>query len=159
MVRAVQQEGLDQGRISRHKTTAHAGHVAALGETGEGDQVLVVAAAELVCSLQAAQRRLVAEVDLAVALVRGNHKTIPVAQFKQLLPLRQRHDGAGGVARGTNKKQLRPLPHGVRHRVPILGEIACRVAGRVIRGRARQQGCTFIDLVERIGADYQRLAF
>jgi hypothetical protein len=99
MVGSVEQELLDEGRVASNKATAHAGHVAAFGQTGQRDQVLEIEAPQFGRSLHAAQRWLVAKVDLAVALVRGNDKAVAIAQLKELLPLRQRHDGASRVAR------------------------------------------------------------
>ena len=98
VVGAVQQKRLDQRRIARHKAAAHARHIAALRQAGEGDQVFEVHPPQLRGSFQPTQRRLVAEINLAVALVRGDHKAMAVTQVKQLLPLRQGHHRAGGVA-------------------------------------------------------------
>jgi hypothetical protein len=63
--------------------------------------------------LQPAQRRLVAEVDLRVALVAGDHEAVAVAQLEQRAPLVQRHHRAGGVAGRADVQQLRARPGGV----------------------------------------------
>ena len=47
-------------------------------------RLLEIAAAQLRCGFQAAQRRLVAEIDLGVALVGGDHEAVAVAQLEQL---------------------------------------------------------------------------
>ena len=59
---------------------------------------------------QTAERRLVAEVDLAVALVAGDHEAVPVAQLEKLFPIRHGHHGAGGIARRADIHQLRARP-------------------------------------------------
>jgi hypothetical protein len=98
MVGAVEQEGLDELRIARHKAAAQPRHVAALGQAGEGQQVAEVRAAQSGCGLQATQRGFVAEVYFAVALVGANHKAVPVCQGEQFFPLGQRHHRTRGIA-------------------------------------------------------------
>ena len=113
-------------------------------------------AAERLRRLQRAQRRLVAKVDLAVALVAGDHEAVAVAQFEQLLPLGQRHHRAGRVARRADVEQLRARPGGGVDAVPVGGEVARRVAVGEGRLRAGQQRRAFVDLIEGIRADHGR---
>ena len=112
-------------------------------------------AAEFGGGFQTAQGRLVTEVNLAVALVRGDHETVPVGQGKQLFPFRQGHHRACGVARRADKHQLRTRPDVCRHAVPVRGKVACRIAGHKVRRGASQQGRAFVDLVEGVGAEHR----
>ena len=69
VVSAVEQELFDEVGVARYKAAAQARHIAALTETGQSDQALKVTAAQKLGRLQTAQRRFVAEIDFAVALV------------------------------------------------------------------------------------------
>ena len=133
MVGAIEQKLLNDGRVACHEAAAQARYIAALTETGEGDQALEVGAAQLVGGFQSAQRRFVAEINLAVALVRRDHKTVLVRQGKQFFPLRQGHDRTRGVAWRANEQQLGAGPDLGGHAVPVVGKVARRVAGHVIR--------------------------
>ncbi len=154
VVGAVEQEGLHQGRVACHEAAAQAGQVAALGQAGEGDEVAEIRAAQACRGFQPAERRAALEVDLAVTLVGGDHEAVAVAEREELFPLGQRHDGTRGVARRADEEQLRALPDVLGHGVPVHREIARRIAGGVVRLRARQQRGAFVDLVEGIGADH-----
>ena len=156
VVGSVEQKRFDQGGIARHETTAQTGHVAAFGQAGQGDQVFEVCPAQLRCRLQSAQRRLVPEIDLAVALVRGNHKTVAVAELEQQFPFINPHHRAGRVARRADKQQLGFLPHSCGHGGPVDAEVARRLTRREPRLRTGQQRCTFVDLIKRIRADHGR---
>jgi hypothetical protein len=57
VIGAVEQEVLEQGRISGDEARAHAGHVGALRQAGEHDQPLETAAEHL-CRLHATERRI-----------------------------------------------------------------------------------------------------
>ncbi|MDT4837012.1 hypothetical protein FQZ97_707320 [compost metagenome] len=157
VVGAVEQEGLDQRRVAGHEAAAQAGHVAALGERGERDQVLEVGPAELHRGFQAAQRGLVAEVDLAVALVGGDHEAVAVGQREKLLPFVQRHHRARGIARRADEHELGAGPDGLGHAVPVDGEVARGHAGHVVRLGAREQRRALVDLIERVGRHHHRL--
>ena len=152
VVGAVEQKRFDQLRISGHKTASHAGYIAALGETGQGDEVFKVGPAQLGGGLQAAQRRFVPKINLAVALIRGHHKAIAVAQLKQLAPLVQRHHRPRRVSRRAHKNQLGALPHALGHATPIHSKVACRIARHEVGRCTSQKGCALVDLIERVGA-------
>ena len=63
------QKGLEDVGIASDKARPQARHVAALGQAGQRDQAFEVRSPELRGRLQAAQGRLVAKIDFAVALV------------------------------------------------------------------------------------------
>ena len=113
--------------------------------------------AQLHRGLQAAERGLVAEVDLAVALVGRDHEAVAVRQGEELLPFVERHHRAGRIARRAHEHQLRAGPDGFGDAVPVDREIARGNARRVVRLGAREQGCALVDLIERIGRDHHRL--
>ena len=76
MVGAVQQKVFHDGGIAGHKTTAQAGHIAALGQAGKRNQAFEIFVAQLVGCFKATQRGLVAEINFAVALVGGNDESV-----------------------------------------------------------------------------------
>ena len=68
---------------------------------------------------QRSEWRIVAEIDLAIAFVAGNHETMTFTQAKELLPIGQGHDSPGGISRRTDINQLRAFPHAIRNRIPV----------------------------------------
>lgn len=157
VVGAVQRESAHDGRITRDETAAQPWGVAALGQARQHDQAPKIVPAQRRRRLQRAQRRVVAEVDFAVALVAGDDKAKAVAQLEQATPLVQRHHRPGRVARGAGVHQLRARPDRLGHAVPIGGEVACGVTGRVPGLGARQQRRAFVNLIKRVGAHDHRL--
>ena len=159
VVGAIEQEVLQHGSVAGNEARAHARHVAALGQRRQHHQVAEIVAAERLGGLQAAQRRLVAEIDLRVALVAGDDEAVAIAQLEQRLPLRQRHHRAGRVAGRADVQQLRARPGGRIDLRPVGGEVARRVAVGVGDLRAGQQRRAFVDLIEGVGADDRRARF
>mmetsp|Transcript_7493 Transcript_7493/g.13987 ORF Transcript_7493/g.13987 Transcript_7493/m.13987 type:complete len:326 (+) Transcript_7493:712-1689(+) len=153
VVGAVEQELLQQRRVARHETGTQPGHVGALGQRGEGDQVAEIRAAQARRRFKAAERCLVPEIDLRVALIGRNHKAMAVAQLEQGLPFGQRHHGAARVARRADIHQLGAGPGRHVHLGPIDREIARRVGVGEEDVGAREQRGAFVDLIERIWAD------
>jgi hypothetical protein len=94
------------------------------------------------------------EINLRVAFIRGNDKPVAVGQRKERLPGGKRHHGPRGVPGRADIDELRALPDG-------LGQIREIVLVTVVRQRVEEmrrcpgeQGRALVDLVERIGADY-----
>ncbi len=97
------------------------------------------------------------EVEFAVALVGGDDEIMLVGQGDQLLQCFQRDQRAGGVAGRAEEQDLRALPDGRRHGIEIGVETIFGQAGKVMRGGASQERGTFVDLIEGIGAEHQRI--
>ena len=154
VIGAVKKEPADQFGIARDESNAQTGHIAALGQAGEHHQVAQVGAAKAHGGFQSAERGLVAEIDFAVALVGGDDEARPVREREEHAPFVERHDGARGVPGGTHIHELGALPGRFWDAGPVHGEVACRIGGRVERRGSGQQGGSFVDLVERIGADH-----
>ncbi|MNN09582.1 hypothetical protein D3C81_1224680 [compost metagenome] len=124
----------------------------------EHHAALEVAAAEFGAGAQQAGGRvLLVEVQLAVALVGGDHEVVLVGQGDQLLQGFQRHQRASGVARRAEEEDLAALPDIRRHGVEVRIEAIFFAARQVVRLRAGEQGRAFVDLVERVGADHQAI--
>ncbi|MNF75148.1 hypothetical protein D3C84_572040 [compost metagenome] len=122
----------------------------------EHHAALEVAAAEFGAGVQQASGRvLLVEVQLAVALVGGDHEVVLVGQGDQLLQGIQRYQRAGGVARRADEQDLTALPDVGRYGVEVRIEAVLGQARQVVRGGTGEQGGAFVDLVEGVGADHQ----
>ncbi|MDT4837851.1 hypothetical protein FQZ97_715940 [compost metagenome] len=156
VVGTVQQEGLEDRGVAGDEAGTQAWQVGALGQAVEDHAAFEVGAAEFRAGgEQAGGRVLLVEVELAVALVGGDHEVVFVGQGDQLLQGVQRDQRAGGVARRAEEEDLAALPDVRRHGVEVRVEAVLRQAGQVVRLGAGQQGRTFVDLIEGVGADHQ----
>src|SRR6185295_8047236 len=86
VVGAVKQEFLQQRRVPGREPRAHARTVGSLRKAREDNQLFVTGAAELVRRLEGTERRAV-EVDLRIALVRGDHEAVAIGELEQALPV------------------------------------------------------------------------
>jgi hypothetical protein len=156
VIGTVEQEGLEQRRVTGDEARAHAGNIGALGKAGEHYQALV-AATEQTCRLQAAERwlRLVA-VDLRVALVGGDDEVVAVGEGEELSPVVETQDLAGRVAWRADVEQLHALPFGLAEAREVERVIVVRQGIEKARLGAGEIGCPFVDLVEGVRADEQR---
>lgn len=99
VIGAVQQEGLEDIGIAGHEARAQAWQVGALGQAVEHYATLEVLAAQFDTGAEQAWRRgLFVEVQLAVALVGGDHEVIFVGQGDELFQGLDRDQRAGRVA-------------------------------------------------------------
>ena len=104
---------------------------------------------------QADRRCLLVEIQLAIALVCGDHEVVFVGQCDQFFQGVERDQGAGRVARRAQKQDLAALPGVDGHRVKIRVEAMFGQARQVVRLSACEEGGSFVDLVERVRADDQ----
>src|SRR5688572_1960696 len=79
VIRAIQQKRFEKARVSRNEAAAHSGNVTPLGKTREDDEIPEVAKSETLRRFQGSQRRLITEVDFAVALVAGDDEAVTLA--------------------------------------------------------------------------------
>ena len=160
VIGAIEQEGFENVGVAGDEAGAQARQVGALGQAVEHHAALEIAAAQLGAGAEQAGRRILfIEVQLAVALVGGDHEVVLVGQGDQLLQLLHRYQGAGGVAWRTQEEDLAALPDVGRNGVEVRIEAVVFQARQVVRLGAGEQGCAFVDLVERIGADHQAPGF
>ena len=156
VVGAVQQERLENVGISRHKTRTQTRQVRALGQAVEHHATLEVLAAQGHAGAEQANRRgLLVEVQLAVALVRSDHEVVFVGQGDEFFQGVERDQRAGRVAWRAQEQDLAALPGVDGHRVEIRVETMLGQARQVVWLGACQEGCPFVDLVERVRADDQ----
>ncbi len=157
VVRAVQQELLQQRGVAGDEARTHARHVRALRQARQHHEPLE-AAAEAVRGLEAAKRRRrFIEIDFRIALVGRDHETVAVGQREQLAPVVERQHGARRVAGRAHVQQLRARPDFIGHGRVVAREVAGRVAVREIGFGAGQQRRAFVNLIERIRTEYDRL--
>src|SRR5471032_2511468 len=148
VVGAIEQEALEDVGITGHKTRTQARQVAAL-------EVLPAqfdAGAE-----QAGWRGLFVEVQLAVALVGGDHEVVFVGQGDQLFQGFNRDQRAGRVARRAQEQDLAAFPDVWRDGVEIRVEAVFVQARQVMRLGTGEERGAFVDLIERVRADHQRV--
>ncbi len=156
MISAVQQKGLENLGIARHKTGAQARQVGTLGQAVEHHATLEIAAAQLGAGGQQARRwRLLVKVQLAVALVGSDHEVILVGQSDQLFQRDERDQRPRRIAGRAQKQNLAALPDLGRDRVEVRVEAIVIKARQVVRRGPGQQRGTLVDLIKRIGADHQ----
>src|SRR3546814_16121547 len=77
------------------------------------------------------------------------------SDLDQLFQRLQRHQRTGRVARRTEEENLAALPDIHRHGIEVRVEAVLLEAWQVMRRGAGEQGCAFVDLIERIRADHQ----
>src|SRR5262249_3168433 len=124
---------------------------------GEHHKVFEIAQTESHRRFQRSEWGFVAEVDLAVALVAGNHEAVAFTQAKEIFPIGRWHDGPGRISWRTDIDQLRRFPHLIRNRRPVDVEIKRRIAGNVVRCGSGEYRRAFINLIERIRANDSRV--
>ncbi|VVN49243.1 hypothetical protein PS647_06266 [Pseudomonas fluorescens] len=158
MVGAIEQEALEDVGITGHKARAQAWQVRTLGQAVEHHATLEVLATQFRASAeQAWRRRLFVEVQLAVALIGGNHEVVFVGQGDQLFQGLDRDQGAGRIARRAQEQDLAALPDVRRYGVEIRVEAVFVQAWQVMRLGPGEERRAFVDLVEGVRADHQRV--
>ncbi|MNI90993.1 hypothetical protein D3C73_1485960 [compost metagenome] len=100
MVGAIEQEALEDIRVTGHEARTQARQVGALGQAVEHHATLEVTAAQFGTGTEQARWwGVFVEVQLAVALIGGDHEIMLVGQCDQLLQGVHRYQCAGGIAR------------------------------------------------------------
>ena len=158
VVGAIQQEGLENIRVTGNKTRTQPRQVGALGQAVEHHATLEVLATQRHAGAEQARRRgLFVEVQLAVALVGGDHEVVLVGQGDQFLQGFQRDQRPGRIARRAQEQDLATLPDLHRHGVEVRVEAILVQARQVVRLGPGEEGRAFVDLIEGVGADHQRV--
>ena len=156
VVRAVQQEFLEDSGVARHEPRAHARHVRALRQAREHDQTVEAPTQSMRCRQGAQWRMFFVEVDLGITLVGRNHEAEFVGEVEQAFPVGKAQHGAGRIARRAEIDKLDVAPDVGRHGVVVRREITRGIAVDVIGRRAGEQRGAFIDLVERVRTHHAR---
>src|SRR5437879_6513547 len=102
-------------------------------------------------SQRAERGPLLVEIDLGVALIGCNDKSMPVRELEQYAPTVKIEHASRRIVRRAQVQQLRTRPDGIRNRAPWMREAGFRIGVDAIRFGAREQRCTLVDLVKRIG--------
>ncbi|MNY14005.1 hypothetical protein D3C86_1471660 [compost metagenome] len=158
VVGAVKQEAFENVGVAGDKTRTQAWQVRTLGQAVEHHAALEVLAAQFCAGAeQAWRRRLFVEVEFAVALVRGNHEVMLIGQGDQLFQGLDRNQCAGRVAWRAQEQDLAAFPDVRRHGVEIRVEAVFVQAWQVMRLGPGEERRAFVDLVERVRADHQRV--
>ena len=157
VIGAVTQKPLQHFAVASGKTGAQAGQIGALGQRVEDYTTAVVVTAHLGAGFQQPGGRFVA-VDFRIALVRGDDKVVLIRQLNQGLELGLAERGPGGVAGGADEQQLGTSPGVFTDRIEVRLQ-ACGIGARQVHGLATgQQRGAFVNLVEGVGHQHQRLA-
>ncbi|MNK87698.1 hypothetical protein D3C87_1076380 [compost metagenome] len=124
----------------------------------EHHAALEVLATQFHASAEQARRRgLFVEVQLAVALIGRNHEVVFVGQGDQLFQGFHWNQCAGRVAWRAQEQDLAAFPDVRRHGVEIRVEAVFVQAWQVMRLGPGEERGAFVDLVERVRADHQRV--
>ncbi len=107
-------------RIARHEPGAVPGHVGALAQGVQHDDVREVA------ELQRRGGRTVVEPDLAVGLVEREEEVVTAREVGGALEERERRDGAGRVVRVVEPQDRRAVPRVGAHAVELGQEVGSR---------------------------------
>ncbi len=103
---------------------------------------------------QAGRRMGVVEMDLAVALVGGDHEVVPFGQRDELRKAVLIQNRAGRVGGRAEIEQLASFPDGLGYGVEIGLEAGFLGGIEIDRLGAGEQGGALVDLVERIGHEH-----
>ena len=158
VVGAVQQEVLEDAGVAGDEARTQPWQVGALGQAVEHHATCEIATAQFGAGAKQAGRWCVLiEIQLAVALVGGDDEVVLVGQGDQFLQRLDRDQGAGGVAWRAEEQDLAALPDFGRHGIEVRVEAVSFQARQVMWLGAGEEGRTFVDLIEGVGADHQAL--
>jgi len=96
-------------------------------------------------------------IDFRIAFVGGNHEIMLIRFSDQVFIVRLAHNRAIGIAGRADIEQLAVVPGLVADAVKVRKAAAVQGCVDEHRGGAGKQGCPFVDLVERVGAQYNRV--
>src|SRR6187401_1471507 len=85
MIGAIQEESIEQLRVTGHRAAAQSGRVRSLRQAIENDEVRETVPSELLCGLERTERRPLVE-DLRVALIGRDHEAVLVGTGEEGAP-------------------------------------------------------------------------
>ena len=156
VVGPIAEKALEHFAVAGRKARAQPREVGAFGQGMKDHAAAVVVTAHFCTGFQQPGGRLVT-VDFRVTLIGGDHKIVFVRQLYQCFQLCLAEGRPGWVTRRADKQQLGPGPgvfaDGIKVRLQTRAVGARQVHGLA----ASQQGGTFVNLIERIGHQHQRM--